>query len=1033
MPQTVRDLCKLQPNALNFNVSDGVERLDELIREEGDGSAYFDRTHVTAGMRELIEGGVARLAGKSESAIFHLKQAMGGGKTHLLVGFGLLAKNPVLRERVCGAMHHADGFGEVKVAAFNGRDRPGSYFWGEIAKQLGRGEQFRRYWEGGPDAPDERAWLELFEGGEPTLILLDELPPYFHYYGQQTVGTGTVADIVTNAFANLLTAAGKKSNVCVVVSDLDASYAEGQKRIASALADARQELGRQERAITPVDLEGNEVYDILRKRLFASLPGEEAIDDLSDAYTKALAEARKAKVATRSAEAVAEEIGATYPFHPQFKNIVALFKENETYRQTRGLMEFVSRLLKSVWEREANDVFLIGPQHFDLGLPGVRSQLTSISRMPEVLAKDLWDVNGSAHAQEIDGEAAGDRDHAAQVGTLLLVASLSTAVNAVRGLTTQEMVECLIAPMQDAQGFLDAFERLEKRAWYLHHDQNGRYYFDKQENLTKLLQNLAEKAPENKVDEEIATRLNDAFRPRRKVAYAKVLALPKIEDAVREVAQGRVLLIQRPDGKAPPEAIADLFSSLPHKNNLLVLTGGQTRMADLEGAARKVFAVRQAETRIPAGSPQREELQQRKDEAELGFTSIRRALFNELWLPFSIGGTPTLKKKTLQQEMSNSEPYDGEALVEQTLAADPRKLYLDVEKDLDALRDRAEDLLFPTNQTDARWADMRQRLTDQAGMPWMPPGGLETLRDAAVQQGRWEDLGNGYLTKSPRPKQATVQVTPEGEPNDNGEVRLRVNTQHAGPGAKVYVVEDGTLDEADPVALDDGVFVTKALRAQFIVKEPGAAYKAEPFTWKNKLKIRNRLLEGTPRRLELHVAPRGEIRFTLDGSEPRNGTAYAGPVELPDGEVTVLAYAEADGLEAKATFSFAAKGQTAPKIDAARPAEIASTRGAGKKLDSREKVYGGLSEAKERGVRFRGVSLTIGNGDTADQFLFGDRSLTPEHLKSVLDAAVANDAHGPDAPLTLAFRHAAFRNGHDLEAFAKAVGIELAAGEVVQP
>ena len=34
---------------------------------------------------------------------------------------------------------------------------------------------------------------------------------------------------------------------------------------------------------------------------------------------------------------MADEISATYPFHPQFKNIVALFKENETYRQTRGL------------------------------------------------------------------------------------------------------------------------------------------------------------------------------------------------------------------------------------------------------------------------------------------------------------------------------------------------------------------------------------------------------------------------------------------------------------------------------------------------------------------------------------------------------------------------------------------------------------------------------------------------------------------------------------------------------------------------
>ena len=37
----------------------------------------------------------------STQAIFHLKQAMGGGKTHLLVGFGLLAKHPELRKMYC--------------------------------------------------------------------------------------------------------------------------------------------------------------------------------------------------------------------------------------------------------------------------------------------------------------------------------------------------------------------------------------------------------------------------------------------------------------------------------------------------------------------------------------------------------------------------------------------------------------------------------------------------------------------------------------------------------------------------------------------------------------------------------------------------------------------------------------------------------------------------------------------------------------------------------------------------------------------
>ena len=290
----------------------------------------------------------------------------------------------------------------ASIAAFNGRNNPDHFFWGEIANQLGKGDQFKAFWTSGPKAPDEKDWLKLFEGDEPILILLDEMPPYFHYLDTQKVGNGTVADIATRAFANLLTAAGKKKNVCVVVSDLAAAYDTGAKLINRALEDARSELGRQERNITPVDLAANEIYDILRKRLFKPLPDKAEIEDIADAFGRKLEEAAKSKTANRGAEAIADEIAATYPFHPRLKNVIALFKENEQFKQTRGLIELVSRLLRSVWDRQANDVFLIGPQHFDLSIPEVRDKLTEISGMRDVIAKDLWDAQQSAHAQVID-------------------------------------------------------------------------------------------------------------------------------------------------------------------------------------------------------------------------------------------------------------------------------------------------------------------------------------------------------------------------------------------------------------------------------------------------------------------------------------------------------------------------------------------------------------------------------------------------------------------------------------------------------
>jgi len=52
------------------------------------------------------------------------------------------------------------------------------------------------------------------------------------------------------------------------------------------------------------------------------------------------------------------------------------------------------------------------------------------------------------------------------------------------------------------------------------------FYFDRQENLTKLLQSLAHDAPQNQVDDLIRHRLREMFKASRKTCYEDVLPLP---------------------------------------------------------------------------------------------------------------------------------------------------------------------------------------------------------------------------------------------------------------------------------------------------------------------------------------------------------------------------------------------------------------------------------------------------------------------------------------------------------------------------
>lgn len=851
------------------------------------------------------------------------------------------------------------------------------------------------------------------------------MPPYFQELATQKVGDGTVADIATRAFANLLTAASKMPNVCVVVSDLAAAYETGGALINRALKDARAEVGRQERTITPVDLSANEIYDILRKQLFAKLPSHEEIEVIASAYGRKLEEATKAKTAKRGAEAIADEVAATYPFHPRLKNLVALFKENEQFKQTRGVIELVSRLLKSVWERTDNDVFLIGPQHFDLSIAEVREKLAEVSGMRDVIATDLWDSKHSAHAQVIDLETGADT--ATQVGTLLLTASLSTAVNAVKGLTRDEMVECLASPLHEPSDFLTALEKLDSAgsgAWYVHRTPEGRYYFDRQENLKKLLKNLAQDAPQNQIDDLIRHRLRVMFKPKRKTAYHEVLPLPQLDDLATKVRRARVLAIVSPDAKIPPGEIERFFEGLSQKNNLCVLTGDQTAMGNVEDAARHLYASQKADNRIAEGHAQREELESTQAAYEQNFNATVQGLFDKVLFPVERQGRgPQLVPKPLDMTRDATQEFDGEQQIEKTLTADPIKLFVDIDKEFEAICEKAQDLLWLENQNETRWSDAADRYAEQAGMPWMPSKGLDELKTIACTRGIWEDLGNGFITKKPKKKRTSAQIVPEGTPDDKGRVRLRVNPVNAGPAPQIRYAEDAAVSESSPL-LRDNPHSTAALRVSFLVADPSGQYETgEPTVWKNRLVIRNELKEeGKQRVVGLFVAPRGDIRYTLDGSEPREGKQYDGPITIGDGEVMLRAFASADGLETRDDFRFQAKGSSGVQVDDARPARMINRR-EGFKLDSRRATFDGLKHAADKAVTFEEVKLSVGQGSQVATIVIGEVKVEAPFLTELLESVLQK--FNPDTPVTMTFRTAHFASGHDLKDFCEKVGIAI--------
>jgi predicted AAA+ superfamily ATPase len=276
MIKTVKQACRFNPVIQDYRMSQGIENLADLINDAGDGREFFSRNFVTHGIEQLFREGMLRLSGKSDQAVFELTQAMGGGKTHMMIALGLLARHAHLRPEVLPAdLNGRLDFGNARIAAFNGRNSPDNYIWGEIANQLGKQEEIKPFWINGPKAVDQKKWKDII-GDIPTLILIDELPPYLDNASTQVFGQGTLANMVVYSLSSLMSAALELPNCCIVIANLSGTYKAQTKALAESISNLQQETRRQAMTITPVQLAGNEIYEILKKRLIDVMPDEQS-------------------------------------------------------------------------------------------------------------------------------------------------------------------------------------------------------------------------------------------------------------------------------------------------------------------------------------------------------------------------------------------------------------------------------------------------------------------------------------------------------------------------------------------------------------------------------------------------------------------------------------------------------------------------------------------------------------------------------------------------------------------------------------
>ena len=897
--KSLKHLCTPRPSIFDASKRDTVLNLTHLVEDKIDGAEFFDESYVTDGMHTLLVEAFRRMQGKSGQAVFKLTQAMGGGKTHNLITLGMLAKHPEFRPKVLAGLPTANDLANVRVVAFSGRETDVAHgLWGEIARQVGKFDAFKEYYQ--PlKAPGRSAWINLLKG-EPTLILLDELPPYLDNARSFAIGNSDLAKVTGTALANLFEAVAEAdlNNVCIVLTDLVGTYAEASADIQALLEQVQNEAQRHSMNLTPVQINTDEFYHILRKRLFKDLPKDSAVDEVAQGYAKSVREAKQMDITSQSPEQFAQLVKSSYPFHPAIKDLYARFRENPGFQQTRALIRLMRIIAARMWNSgEADKTELISVHDIDLNDADTLSEVRQINpSLENAISHDIG-AQGKAVAEVMDQNLGGS--DARDVCRLIFMASLANVPNAVLGLSIPELVGYLCAPGRDLAKLKgDVLEKLATAAWYLHSNRDGKLYFKNTENLNAKLESYARGYLREQSMKELRLRLADLFKPVNGWCYQDVLALPAL-DEIELTAERACLVVSEPFvGQGLNPQLRQFWDQTTFKNRVAFLTGSRNTFDNLLDNAKRLKAIQQIigemeAERVLESDPQFKHADELRDRILGQFLSAVKETFSTLHYPTKSGNADTLNSADFLMKFDGNK-YNGE---DQVLAVlkDKQKYTEDVSSDV--FRKKVEARLFTVPVM--LWSEVKKRAAINPQWQWHRRDALDALKDDMVHKEVWREDTGGYVDRSPPPpKTTTVQIQERSRDEDTGQVELKVTPIH---GDTVYAEVGGEATTASQ-KIENGLYLTDEIEVSFLAVDSTDVHaNGAAVTWKNSVTLKYRFFTGGSgeRMLELKAAPNHDtaIRYTTDGSDPKlSGGIYDAPFAVKKGTQLVLAFAECEGV-----------------------------------------------------------------------------------------------------------------------------------------
>ena len=498
-----------------------LPRVPAVYRDAG---SFFAASYLTSGLRSLLDDVLGRLSGARGNRVLKLMTPFGGGKSHTLAALLHAARSRASLD----ALPEAAGLPRperVRVAVVDGqlfdatagRRAPqegvaAQTIWGWIGWALGgrAGYDLVRQQDAARVAPGGDLLVELLRRG-PSLILLDEILEYLISAGGVPVGQTTLRD-ETLAFLKRLTVAVGNVDHAVLVYSLQSSSRESLE-YTGLLRTVEHLAARKDQRREPV--EGNEILNVVQRRLLATLPDAGAAGNVAEAYRQVFTRMRQAyaqgeaerRQADEEGMALRDRINAAYPFHPALIDVMReRWAAVPDFQRTRGALRFLATCLRAA-HGAGRSRLLLGPGDVPLHDADVRlaffKEVGQREDFQACLEHDFVGANArtrridARRAREVTSEAG--KEPATRLATIMLLYSFGGLRRSAGeeseplppGIAESELLGVSIGPDLDSTTAQACLKELREQCLYLHFD-GAHYCFKKDPNVTLLVEQEAD-------------------------------------------------------------------------------------------------------------------------------------------------------------------------------------------------------------------------------------------------------------------------------------------------------------------------------------------------------------------------------------------------------------------------------------------------------------------------------------------------------------------------------------------------------------